>query len=54
VTVRLDPHPQGTELTLTHTHFASAASRDQHTTGWLGCLNQLERALNESAAKLIE
>ena len=50
VTVTFDPHPEGTELTLTHTRFTSTASRDEHETGWIGCLNQLERALHTSAA----
>ena len=49
VTVTFNPHPQGTELILTHERFSSSASRDQHEMGWLGCLNQLERALDAPA-----
>ena len=33
VTIRLDPHPQGTLLQLTH-EFAEAAPRDEHVQGW--------------------
>jgi uncharacterized protein YndB with AHSA1/START domain len=53
VTVRFDTHPEGTELILTHERFNNAASRDQHATGWNGCLNQLVRALAGRAANLI-
>jgi uncharacterized protein YndB with AHSA1/START domain len=52
VTVKFDPHPEGTELTLTHERFASTASRDQHAIGWDGCLDQLERMLAGSAANI--
>jgi uncharacterized protein YndB with AHSA1/START domain len=54
VTVNFNTHPQGTELVLTHERFTSAASRDEHALGWLGCLNQLERALGDSAANSID
>ena len=54
VTVMFDPHPQGTELILTHERFTSAASRDQHAAGWSGCLNQLEHALDAGAANNIQ
>ena len=53
VTVTFNTHPQGTELILNHERFISAASRDQHATGWIGCLNQLERALDTRAANVI-
>ena len=33
VTIRLEPHPQGTLLQLTH-EFAEAESRDEHVQGW--------------------
>ena len=33
VTIRLDPHPQGTLLQLTH-EFSEAAHRDPHVQGW--------------------
>jgi uncharacterized protein YndB with AHSA1/START domain len=33
VTIRLEPHARGTELSLTH-EFAEAAVRDQHVQGW--------------------
>jgi uncharacterized protein YndB with AHSA1/START domain len=50
VTVLFKAHALGTELILTHEHFDSAASRDQHAAGWQGCLNQLERLITSAAA----
>jgi uncharacterized protein YndB with AHSA1/START domain len=43
VRVRFLPHPEGTELVLTHDRFAAAAVRDMHLEGWSGCLDKLER-----------
>jgi uncharacterized protein YndB with AHSA1/START domain len=36
------PHPDGTELILTHERFAVEAVRDMHLQGWGGCLDKLE------------
>jgi uncharacterized protein YndB with AHSA1/START domain len=40
------PHPEGTELTLTHERFAVAAVRDMHIRGWNGCIDKLEAMLS--------
>ena len=53
VTVVFRTHAQGTELILTHEQFTNAPSRDQHETGWLACLNYLERMLDNNAARVI-
>ena len=42
VRVRFLPHPEGTELILTHERFAIEAVRDMHLQGWGGCLDKLE------------
>ena len=39
------PHPEGTELVLTHERFAVEAVRDMHLQGWGGCLDKLEKFL---------
>ena len=36
------PHPDGTELVLTHERFAEEAVREMHLQGWGGCLDKLE------------
>ncbi|HZP19583.1 MAG TPA: SRPBCC domain-containing protein [Bauldia sp.] len=41
VTVRFLPHPDGTELLLTHERFAVPAVRDMHAEGWNGCFDKL-------------
>ena len=43
VRVRFLPHPDGTEILLTHERFAEEAIRDMHLSGWNGCLDKLER-----------
>jgi uncharacterized protein YndB with AHSA1/START domain len=45
VRVQFLPHPQGTELVLTHERFALLATRDMHLQGWRGCLDKLEALL---------
>lgn len=42
VRVKFLPHPEGTELILTHERFAVEAIRDMHLQGWGGCLDKLE------------
>lgn len=42
VRVKFLPHPEGTELILTHERFAVEAIRDMHFQGWGGCLDKLE------------
>lgn len=39
------PHPDGTEITLTHERFALEAVRDMHLEGWGGCLDKLQKLL---------
>lgn len=39
------PHPDGTELRLTHERFALEAVRDMHLKGWGGCIDKLEALL---------
>jgi uncharacterized protein YndB with AHSA1/START domain len=43
VTVEFLAHGNGTELVLTHETFTDAKDRDEHASGWEGCLNNLER-----------
>ncbi len=45
VTIELRQNGVGTELTLTHTKFATEQSRDMHNHGWNGCLAKLERLM---------
>ena len=45
VTIELRQNGVGTELTLTHTKFATEQSRDMHNQGWNGCLAKLERLM---------
>ncbi len=42
VRVKFLPHPDGTELVLTHERFAEASVRDMHEQGWGGCLDKLD------------
>ncbi len=42
VRVRFLPHPDGTELVLTHERFAVEAVRDMHVQGCGGCIDKLE------------
>jgi uncharacterized protein YndB with AHSA1/START domain len=43
VTVRFEPHPSGTEIVIVHEDISSPAMREDHTQGWAGCLDGLER-----------
>lgn len=45
VTVEFKPHPEGTELTLTHDNFATQEVCDHHERGWHGCIDGLEALL---------
>lgn len=45
VTVEFLDRGGATEVVLTHEGFADAGSRDQHATGWNGCLGSLARTL---------
>ena len=45
VRVRFLPHPDGTELVLTHERFAVEALRDMHVEGWNACIDKLEALL---------
>jgi uncharacterized protein YndB with AHSA1/START domain len=45
VRVRFLPHPDGTELVLTHERFALEAVRDMHVQGWGACIDKLEALL---------
>jgi uncharacterized protein YndB with AHSA1/START domain len=48
VTIRLDPHPQGTLLQLTH-EFSEAAHRDAHVQGWRFQLSLFANAIATAA-----
>lgn len=39
------PHPEGTELVLTHERFTAEAVRDMHLQGWGGCIDKLAALL---------
>jgi uncharacterized protein YndB with AHSA1/START domain len=41
VTVRFDPHPEGTEVIVIHEQIGSQRAREEHATGWEGCLDGL-------------
>jgi uncharacterized protein YndB with AHSA1/START domain len=45
VRVRFLPHPDGTELLLTHERFAAEAVRDMHVEGWNACIDKLDALL---------
>jgi hypothetical protein len=57
VTIRLDDHPQGTLLQLTH-EFADAAPRDEHVQGWRFQFalfaNLVANTVNAEAASLVD
>jgi hypothetical protein len=42
VTVELEPHGEGTKLTLTHAGFRDQQSRDGHEQAWPFVLEQLD------------
>lgn len=50
VTVEFKDAPGGTEVTLTHEGFRSAEVRGKHEHGWIGCLDNLGKALQGDAA----
>ena len=39
------PHPEGTELVLTHERFVADSVRDMHLQGWGECIDKLETLL---------
>jgi uncharacterized protein YndB with AHSA1/START domain len=49
VTVELEDRDAGTELRLTHERLPSEQSRDNHTQGWSGALDKLERLFKNDA-----
>jgi len=57
VTIRLDSHPQGTLLQLTH-EFADAGARDQHVQGWRFQLslfaNAVANKMNAGAVETVD
>lgn len=57
VTIRLDRHPQGTLLQLTH-EFADVQPRDEHVQGWRFQLslfaNLIANTINKDAASLVD
>jgi uncharacterized protein YndB with AHSA1/START domain len=57
VTIRLEPHPDGTRVLLTHA-FADAAVRDQHVQGWRYQLsvfsNAVANELHANAAATVD
>ncbi len=46
VTVRFEPHPQGTEVVVVHERIETEEIRADHEKGWIGCLDGLERMLS--------
>lgn len=49
VTVELKDHDSGTELRLTHERLPTEQSRDNHTEGWSGALEKLQRMYETTA-----
>jgi uncharacterized protein YndB with AHSA1/START domain len=47
VTVAFRAVPEGTELTLTHENFTVSTARENTDKGWTGCLESLEKYLDE-------
>ena len=47
VTVELEDRDGGTELRLTHEQLPSEQSRDNHTQGWSGTLDKLQRLFSD-------
>ncbi|HEV7132204.1 MAG TPA: SRPBCC domain-containing protein [Gaiellaceae bacterium] len=47
VEVEFTPDGDGTLVTLTHTGFRSEESRTSHERGWTGCLDSLERRMQQ-------
>jgi uncharacterized protein YndB with AHSA1/START domain len=47
VTVELKDVDGGTEVILTHERFPSSEEKDKHQHGWIGCLENLAKFLNQ-------
>ncbi len=47
VRVLFRPHPDGTELALTHEQFSTVPVRDMHLHGWNGCIDKLDALVEE-------
>lgn len=43
VTVKFEPHAAGTEVVVIHERIADDAARRSHTSGWVGCLENLAK-----------
>jgi len=50
VTVQFVSRGAATEVVITHEHIASQPTRDEHETGWLGCLDGLAAFLRKQHA----
>ncbi|NOT07288.1 MAG: SRPBCC domain-containing protein [Gemmatimonadales bacterium] len=48
VTVRFDPHGEGTEVTVVHERIPNRATLEGHESGWRECLDGLEVYLSHS------
>ena len=46
LTLEFRPHPDGTEFVLWHEGLLDETMREQHATGWKGCLDSLERLIS--------
>ena len=46
VTLEIDPHESGTELTITHEGFTDPEQASQHQDGWDACLVRIVDTLN--------
>jgi uncharacterized protein YndB with AHSA1/START domain len=49
VTVRFEPHGDGTEVVVVHERIPDEAVRSNHEQGWLGCLTGLELYLAQAS-----
>lgn len=49
VTLELEPHADGTELTVTHEGFTDQTMADQHEGGWSGSIDRMEKLLATSS-----
>jgi uncharacterized protein YndB with AHSA1/START domain len=50
VTVRFDPDGEWTEVVVVHERIADPRTRDEHASGWHGCLDGLGRFIDSAAA----
>lgn len=53
VTVRFEACDTGTEVIVVHERIASTQARDQHETGWDGCLHGLAALFDSSGASTV-